>query len=78
MIKSARRKFGLLFVALTGGATTANTDPKKDRVTENPSAGSYTIQQEIQPQKLPLGDAKPLCPKYGRKSRDAKTRDGLK
>jgi beta-barrel assembly-enhancing protease len=50
MIRSARRKFwgALLALSLTGGPATANTDPKKGRVTENPSAGSYTIQQEIQ------------------------------
>ena len=50
MIRSAGRKFwcGLLFLCLTGGPATANTDPKKGRVTENPAAGSYTIEQEIQ------------------------------
>jgi predicted Zn-dependent protease len=30
------------------GTAASNTDPKKGRVTENPSAGSYTIEQEIQ------------------------------
>ena len=37
---------GLL--CLLSYATLANTDPKKGRVTENPSAGGYTIEQEIQ------------------------------
>ena len=50
MIRAAGRKFccGLLFLSLTGGPASGNTDPKKGRVTENPSAGSYTLEQEIQ------------------------------
>lgn len=50
MIRSASRKFwcALLLLSLTCAPATANTDPKKGRVTENPSAGAYTIEQEIQ------------------------------
>jgi beta-barrel assembly-enhancing protease len=50
MIRSGREKFwcALLLLSSMGGPATANTDPKKGRVTENPSAGSYTIEQEIQ------------------------------
>ena len=50
MIRSVHQKFWcvLLTLQLVVGSASANTDPKKGRVTENPSAGSYTIQQEIQ------------------------------
>ena len=49
MIRSASRFWCvLLLLLLTGEQATANTDPKKGRVTENPSAGSYSIEQEIQ------------------------------
>ncbi len=40
--------FALLLFYVTAVFSAANTDPKKGRVTENPSAGSYTIDQEIQ------------------------------
>ena len=50
MLPSSRTKFSclLLSISLLCEGATANTDPKKGRVTENPSAGSYTIEQEIQ------------------------------
>jgi beta-barrel assembly-enhancing protease len=49
MIRSASRFWCvLLLLLLTGEQAIANTDPKQGRVTENPSAGSYSIEQEIQ------------------------------
>jgi len=40
--------FALLLLCLTPVFSAANSDPKKGRVTENPSAGRFTINQEIQ------------------------------
>jgi beta-barrel assembly-enhancing protease len=50
MIRSGNQKFWdvLLLLWFAAALATANTDPKKGRVTENPSAGSYTIEEEIQ------------------------------
>jgi len=50
MLWSSRKRLFCLLLSLSSlcNSTFANTDPKKGRVTENPSAGSYTIEQEIQ------------------------------
>lgn len=50
MPPSSRTKFWclLLSISLLYEDAAANTDPRKGRVNENPPAGSYTIEQEIQ------------------------------
>ena len=48
MCTGLHTRVAVVVLCLAGYAAFGNTDPKKGRVTENPSAGSYTIEQEIQ------------------------------
>lgn len=50
MMRSSRSvlALGLWLALMVCGVAQANSDPKKGRVTENPSAGNYTVEQEIQ------------------------------